>query len=184
MSEPTPLLAPLMPALVAPRLWTGERFVADPWQLAGAGDALPASGQIIVSLARWRAEQPARKAHAVQFGILVQPSEVLDPDADDLDQLGVIALVFPKFSDGRAYSTARRLRDAFNYGGEIRATGDVLLDQLPLMMRAGFDAFQIVDAATIRALKARPVPAVSRVYQPATESSRQAWRPRRATLSV
>jgi uncharacterized protein (DUF934 family) len=51
-----------------------------------------------------------------------------------------IALVFPKWTDGRAYSQARLLRVRYRFAGEIRATGEVLVDMLPLLARSGFDA--------------------------------------------
>ncbi len=105
-------------------------------------------------------------------------TDVFDASTDGIDRLGVIALPFAKFTDGRAYSTARRLREA-DFKGQIRATGDVLLDQLPLMLRAGFDAFVITHTATIAALEAKPVPAVSRVYQTAAARSADGWRSRR-----
>ena len=135
-------------------------------------------GHAIVSLDRWRAEQASLVALGVPVGVKVQPGDVLDAAADDIARLSLIALVFPKFTDGRAYSTARHLRDVLGYRGEIRATGDVLLDQLPLMLRCGFDAFEIVNAATVRALEQAPIPAVSRVYQRGAEATASIWRSR------
>ena len=57
-----------------------------------------------------------------------------------------MVLEFPTFTDGRAYSYARTLRERYGYAGEVRATGDVLRDQLAFMQRAGFDAFELADA--------------------------------------
>ena len=180
MSEPAPLLSPLTPVTTEPRLWTGSSFVADPWRVIGDDEPFPIGGYAIVTIARWRAEQATLAALGVAVGAIVQSSEALDFATDDVDRLAVIALHFPKFTDGRAYSTARRLREG-GYTGEIRAIGDVLLDQLPLMLRAGFTAFEITSAATICALEAAPLPAVSRVYQTGTESAVRDWRSRRAT---
>lgn len=179
MSEPVPLLQPLKPAAVPPRLWDGARFVPDDWRTIADDAALPIDGRALISLLRWRAEQPSLAALGVPLGVKVQPGDVLDAATDDIDRLSVIALVFPKFTDGRAYSTARQLREGLGYRGEIRATGDVLLDQLPLMLRCGFDAFEIVNAATIRALEHAPVPAVSRVYQTGAEAKGSVWNSRR-----
>ncbi len=68
-------------------------------------------------------------------------------DVDDLvpwlDRLAVVALVFPTFRDGRAYSQARLLRERHCYDGELRAIGQVLRDQFVFMLRAGFDAFEV-----------------------------------------
>lgn len=178
MSEPTPLLAPLKPIVQAPRLWNGRAFVTDPWRTLTDDEPFPIGGQAIVSLARWRSEHAALAAPGIAIGIFAGPADAIDPATDDIARLSVIALAFPKFTDGRAYSTARRLREA-GFTAEIRATGDVLLDQLPLMLRSGFDAFEITSAATVRALDAAPVPAVSRVYQGDAATNSANWRSRR-----
>ncbi len=180
MSEPSPLLAPLQPAVTAPRLWNGTRFVSDAWRTIADADPFPIEGRAIVSVQRWRLSQEQLAAHGVPVGVRVEPAEAIDPETDDLGRLAVVALVFPKFSDGRAYSMARTLREVVGYRGEIRATGDVLLDQLPLMLRCGFDAFEIVNAATITALEKAPIPAVSRVYQSGAETvGTSLWQSRR-----
>ena len=179
MSEPSPLLAPLKPETVASRLWRDGRFVADHWRHVADEAPLPIDGHAIVSLKRWRAEQAAIAASGAPVGVVVAAGDSIDPASDDIGRLGVVALAFPKFSDGRAYSTARRLREA-GFAGEVRATGDVLLDQLPLMLRAGFDAFEITNAATERALERGELPAVSHVYQSGTTVVEFGWKARRA----
>ncbi len=63
--------------------------------------------------------------------------------APDLDRYASIALVFPQWTDGRAYSQARLLRVRYRFRGEIRATGEVLADMTPLLARSGFDAVQL-----------------------------------------
>ena len=63
--------------------------------------------------------------------------------ADDLDKLALVALEFPACRDGRAYSYARILRERYGFTGEVRAVGDVLMEQLHFMLRTGFDAFEI-----------------------------------------
>jgi uncharacterized protein (DUF934 family) len=64
-----------------------------------------------------------------------------------IDRLALIALMFPKFKDGRAYSQARLLRERYGFRGELRATGDVLRDQFQFLLRAGFDAFEVKKPA-------------------------------------
>lgn len=178
MSEPAPLFSPVKPATTEPRLWTPDGFAVDPWCVVGDDVALPMGGHAIVTLARWRAEQATLAATGIPLGILVQPSEAPDAETDDIARLSLIALAFPRFTDGRAYSTARRLRNG-GYAGEIRAVGDVLLDQIPLMLRVGFTSFEIANVSTIRALEAEQLPAVSRVYQGNSEASGSGWRARR-----
>jgi uncharacterized protein (DUF934 family) len=71
----------------------------------------------------------------------------LDVLLPHLDRLAVVALVFPSFRDGRAYSQARLLRERYDFRGELRATGDVLRDQFQFLMRAGFDSFEVKKPA-------------------------------------
>jgi uncharacterized protein (DUF934 family) len=91
-----------------------------------------------------------------------------------LSRLRLVEVAFPGYRDGRGYSTARILREA-GYAGELRAQGDVLVDQIPFMRRCGFDSFApeapIDDAALHRALNR-----YSNVYQPAADSREPVWR--------
>ena len=182
MAEPTPLLKPIAPAQIEPRLWTHGQFVIDHWRPVADDVPLADGLRPLLSLARWRRERQARTPAAGPVGLVLQPGETLGAAADDVSALRVIALRFPKFTDGRAYSTARLLRERWRFEGEVRATGDVLLDQLPLMLRAGFDAFEIVDKATIAALERGLLPAVSRVYQRGVDVVPRLWRARRAAF--
>lgn len=182
MSEPAPLLAPLKSPTIEPRLWRDNRFLADDWVDVADDAEMPVTSRAIVSLDRWRVEQQSFVSTGAPIGIRVGPGQVVDGIADDIGRLALVALSFPKFSDGRAYSTARRLREAGFYG-EIRATGDVLLDQIPLMLRAGFDAFVITNAATARALEGGAIPAVWRVYQAAAPASDRGLFERRVATS-
>jgi uncharacterized protein (DUF934 family) len=88
--------------------------------------------------------------------------------APHVGRLRLIVLNFPKFSDGRAYSQARLLRGRLGFTGELRATGGVLQDQLPFMLRCGFDSFESDQKGFGEALaKARTLFSV--VYQPAED---------------
>jgi uncharacterized protein (DUF934 family) len=179
MSEPVSLLAPLRPQQLSPRLWRDGRFEADDWIAIADDGPIPVVGRVIVSLPRWRAERALINRPADGVGIRADVASTIDPIGDEIERLGLVALSFPKFSDGRSYSTARRLREA-GFAGEIRATGDVLLDQLPLMLRSGFDAFEIGSAATVTALERGAVPAISRVYQSGAETRAYRFSARRA----
>jgi uncharacterized protein (DUF934 family) len=151
MSEPTPLLPPVKPLTVAPRVWTAAGFVADLWQALEDHDPLPTRGQVILPLTRWRTERTTAAAQRLDLGLLVQAGDIFPLREDDVKSVLVIALTFLKFSDGRPYSIAKHLRQR-GYRGELRARGDVLYDQVPLMLRTGFDALEIIDAATLAAL--------------------------------
>jgi uncharacterized protein (DUF934 family) len=82
-----------------------------------------------------------------------------------LDRLATVALLFPSFRDGRAYSQARLLRERHGYDGELRATGQVLRDQFVFMSRAGFDAFEVKKDADADAFAAT-MKRYSVFYQP------------------
>jgi len=94
-----------------------------------------------------------------------------------LNRLALIALNFPKFRDGRAYSQARLLRERFGFTGELRATGDVLRDQFQFLLRAGFDSFEVkkpADALVFAKAAAR----YSVFYQPSADGRPPALRRR------
>jgi uncharacterized protein (DUF934 family) len=85
-----------------------------------------------------------------------------------LNDLALIALAFPKFRDGRAYSQARLLRERYGFRCELRATGDVLRDQFQFLLRAGFDSFEVkkpADALVFAEAAAR----YSVFYQPGAD---------------
>lgn len=119
-----------------------RRVVADTWQHVEDGAPLPAEGGAIVSLARWQEEKPELAGRNAPLGVRLKSEDRAEVIADDLDNFDVVALEFPTFKDGRAYSTARLLRERYGYTGELRAVGDVLRDQLQFMLRCGFDAFE------------------------------------------
>ena len=148
-------------------LYQNGAFVADPYTRFADDAPLPPSGDVIVPVARWRREPEAVAARAGRTGVSIAAGENWDDLVPALLTLPLIALVFPKYTDGRAFSTGRQLRERCDYKGEIRAVGDVLLDEIPLMIRCGFDSFDVSDERTIRALERGHVPKVSLFYQPA-----------------
>jgi uncharacterized protein (DUF934 family) len=94
-----------------------------------------------------------------------------------LGHLALIALNFPKFRDGRAYSQARLLREHFNFRGTLRATGDVLRDQFHFLVRAGFDSFEVKKAADAQVF-AEVLNRYTVVYQPGADGRTAALRRR------
>ncbi len=105
--------------------------------------ALPAAGAVIVSLECWQSSRDALLRRDEPVGVRLRSDEPPELIGDGIEKLAVIALEFPAFRDGRAYSYARLLREKYAYLGELRAIGDVLLEQLHFMVRTGFDAFEI-----------------------------------------
>lgn len=132
-----------------PKIIQNDRVVDDDWpvfHLAAAETAdtvvLPAE-PALWPLRVWLARRDEIVAHYPRLGVWLDGHE--DPQilAADLDRLAVIGVHFPKFTDGRGYSTARLLRERYHYRGEIRALGDVLQDQLFFMRRCGIDAYAL-----------------------------------------
>jgi uncharacterized protein (DUF934 family) len=123
-----------------------RKIVDDAWIHVADGEPLPA-GDATVSLSRWTAERDALRARAGagvgRVGVRLQPHEEPDALAPDLAELPLVAIEFPKFTDGRGYSTARLLRERLGYANELRAIGYVLRDQLFYMLRCGIDSFEL-----------------------------------------
>jgi uncharacterized protein (DUF934 family) len=131
-----------------------------------ADDApLPADGAVLISAARFLEDPEAISRRLGKTGVVWPNNRDLDDLVPYLDRLTVVALVFPTFRDGRAYSQARLLRERFLYRGELRATGQVLRDQFVFMLRAGFDAFEVKKAADAEAF-AQTAKRYSVFYQP------------------
>jgi uncharacterized protein (DUF934 family) len=117
---------------------TGDVFVHVP-----DGAELPGDGAILVPAARFLENAEAILRRAGKVGVIWPNNRDLDDLVPYLDRLAAVALVFPSFRDGRAYSQARLLRERHGYEGELRATGQVLRDQFVFMLRAGFDTFEV-----------------------------------------
>ena len=107
------------------------------------GAELPGDGAILVPAARFLEDPEALLKRAGKVGVIWPNNRNLDDLVPYLDRLAAVALVFPSFRDGRAYSQARLLRERHGFDGELRATGQVLRDQFVFMLRAGFDTFEV-----------------------------------------
>jgi uncharacterized protein (DUF934 family) len=117
---------------------------------ASGAETIPATGPVIVSLDQWQAHRDELAKRGAPLGIRLRSDQPPELIVDDLARFDVVALEFPKFRDGRAYSYARLLRERYGYKGELRAVGEVLLEQLFFMLRTGFDAFEIVSADPLK----------------------------------
>ena len=123
-------------------------YAEDDFVTVGPEDAIPATGGVILSLARFQAEGEALLAAGRKVGVRIEADEAVEGLVQALPRLAVVALVFPKYRDGRAFSSARLLRERFGYTGEVRAVGEVLRELANFMIRCGFDAFEISDDST------------------------------------
>ena len=119
------------------------KIAADLFVHVPDGAELPGDGAILVPAARFLEDPQALLARAGKLGVIWPNNRDIDDLVPYLDRLVAVALVFPSFRDGRAYSQARLLRERHGFEGELRATGQVLRDQFVFMLRAGFDTFEV-----------------------------------------
>jgi len=143
-------------------------LVADGWVAVDDAAAVPDGEHAVVSFARWQAERETFAARNARIGVRLANSDDVHALAEDIDRIGLIALEFPRFNDGRAYSQARLLRERLGFTGELRATGQVLRDQYLFMRRCGFDAFEVPEGTAVEAFR-KSEAMITRFYQPATD---------------
>ncbi|CCE01767.1 DUF934 domain-containing protein [Bradyrhizobium sp. STM 3809] len=145
----------------------GGHIIADEFVRVTDDAELPAQGAILVSETRFLAGSDTLVSRAGgKLGVIWPNNRDIDDLVPYLDRLALVALVFPSFRDGRAYTQARLLRERHGFRGELRATGQVLRDQFVFMLRAGFDAFDVKKQADAEAFS-ETVKRYSVFYQPA-----------------
>jgi uncharacterized protein (DUF934 family) len=133
-----------------PKLIKNAEIVSNTWTIVakdqGLEDALanPADA-LIIPVQTWLENKKALTDSSKKIAVWLDCDETAEMIADDLADLNLIALNFPAFTDGRSYSTATKLRQHYNYTGELRAIGDILRDQLTFLKRCGFDSFDVSD---------------------------------------
>ena len=126
---------------------------------------VPDGAAAILPAARFLADAHELVLRQAPIGVVWPNDRKVAELAPYLDWIALVALVFPTFRDGRAYSQARLLRERHEFRGELRATGQVLRDQLLFLHRAGFDAFEVTKDADAAAF-AEAVDRYSVFYQP------------------
>ena len=159
-------------------IWTQNGIVEnDPWSLP-EGEATAKLLPLDEALEHAQDNAP--------LGVVLQPADDVRRLAPILDRVAIVALSFPAFSDGRAFSQAMLLRQRLGYAGALRAVGTVLLDQVPLMLRTGIDSFEVNHAPTIARLVEKRLPGIDLHYQPSADQTQKtqsySWR-RTATLN-
>jgi phosphoadenosine phosphosulfate reductase len=152
-------------------LWKNGALIEDSWQVVEDDAPVPDSAPAIVSVKRWRDERATLATRNAPLGLLIAPGSKWDDIVADLARFPVIAVTIPKYADGRAFSIARLLRERDHYAGEIRAIGNYIIDQVPLMRRVGIDAFETSDPILIKALEGGKWPEVLHYLQPTLEGA-------------
>ena len=170
------------------RVFSLDGAIESDWTVLDDQASIPDHGSVIVPLAVWL-EKHDHLTSRGDVGVWIAAGESPDDIVDDLPALPLIALHFPAFTDGRSLSAARLLRERHGYTGDLRAVGDVLIDQIPHMARCGFSTFAVTHKPTQDRLAqgladlglTREVP---NYYQPATDDADRvagrAWARRRS----
>lgn len=162
------------------KLWTAGGFRDDEWQRGTAEDVLASNTLLILSLSDFLSlPDDVRDSSLARLAVEILPGEPLDPILPFLDRLPLIALAFPAYNDGRSYSKAALLRSRHGYRGALRATGDVLFDQVSHMLRCGFSQLEVRNAPTIARLEKGLTGGIPYHYQPAVTDAKPgcyAWR--------
>ncbi len=161
-----------------PLIDTSGEALTDGWRTLADDEAVPGDDSpIVVSFDRWFAEQETLSRRNAPLGLSITNTQPVERLNGDVNRFDLIALNFPKFSDGRAYSQARILRERLGYRGALRATGNVLLDQLLFMLRSGFDQFDTSKPVSVEAFR-RNVGRFTAFYQPAADGAEPVFRRR------
>lgn len=163
------------------RLWTADGFRADDWRHEESAEALAGNGRFILPLETFLGlDETTRKELAGRIGVRVSSGEALEPILPFLGSLPLIALSFPAFNDGRSYSKAQLLKGRYGFKGELRAMGDVLIDQVAHMLRCGFDTLEISNKTALARLEAGRLGGIALEYQPSVSGAqtvgRYSWR--------
>ena len=160
------------------KIWNESGFQnQDPWVIETEETKAGSNEKPILPLATFLEKAEAGET---DLGVLILPADDVKALAPHLDKVALVAVSFPAFNDGRAFSHASLLRERLGFKGEIRAVGDVLIDQVPLMLRCGIDSFAVSNETALRRLSEGLLPGIDNHYQPTARPSADAksysWR--------
>ncbi|MBB4437193.1 MULTISPECIES: DUF934 domain-containing protein [Rhizobium] len=148
------------------KIWRETGFVEnDPWVIET--DEVKATEEQKPLLGLDELIAKADESNDVGLGVLIKPADDVRRLEPYLYRLEIVAVAFPAFNDGRAFSHASLLRQRLGYTNELRAVGDVLIDQVPLMLRVGIDSFSVTNPTALKRLSENRLPAIPHHYQPA-----------------
>ncbi len=144
-----------MSDITEPRIWTRNGFTDDCFTAEkGAAFMSPE-------------EATGRLGSNLLSVLVLEPGDEVAAAASRIHEFDAVFIRFAVFSDGRGFSTARLLREKYGFKGEVRATGHFILDQIPYLLRVGFDSFAVTHAPTIRRLEEGNTAEVPVYLQPA-----------------
>ena len=151
------------------KIWKETGFVTDdPWVFETEEAQAGSNEKAILGLDAFIEKASSGDS---DLGVLINPADDVTKLQPFIAQVALVAVAFPAFNDGRAFSHASLLRARLGYGKEIRAVGDVLIDQVPLMLRCGIDSFAVTNETAIKRLSEGRLPGIDNHYQPAARPS-------------
>jgi uncharacterized protein (DUF934 family) len=159
------------------RLVKGGQVVEDRFVRVLDGASLPDGVAVLLPAARFLADSAELSSRPGLTGVLWPNNRKVVELEPHLGRLALVALAFPTFRDGRAYSQARQLRERYGFAGELRATGDILQDEFLFLVRAGFDSLEVKKDSDAEAF-ADALQRYSVFYQPAADGRLSAFRQR------
>ncbi|MDI7863228.1 DUF934 domain-containing protein [Rhizobiaceae bacterium n13] len=152
------------------RIWKETGFVENDPYVIESEEVKAGEGQIaVLDLEAFLAA--ADETNEGGLAVLIKPADDATALKPYIDRLALVAVAFPAFNDGRAFSHASLLRSRLGYQGELRAVGDVLIDQVPLMLRCGIDSFAVTNETALKRLSEKRLPAIREYYQPAATAA-------------
>ncbi len=147
------------------KIWRETGFVEhDPWVIETDEVKATEAQKLLLGLDALIAK--AEESNEAGLGVVIKPADDVTRLQPYLDRLDIVAVAFPAFNDGRAFSHASLLRQRLGYANELRAVGDVLIDQIPLMLRVGIDSFSVTNETALRRLAENRLPGIPHYYQP------------------
>ncbi|MGB3875665.1 MAG: DUF934 domain-containing protein [Shinella zoogloeoides] len=163
------------------KIWNEAGFLTDdPWIVETEETKAGSNEKAILGLDAFLAK--VAESDETDLGVLIAPADDVRRLEGHQGRLALVAVAFPAFSDGRAFSHASLLRSRLGFTGEVRAVGDVLIDQIPLMLRCGIDSFAVSNATALKRLAENRLPGIDNHYQPAARPSQDvgsySWRRR------
>ena len=121
---------------------------------------------LVVSMKHWEMEKKSLCRWSSKLGIMLKGGDALEKLQPDIALFSVIVMMFESFKDGRLFSLARLLKEHHGYAGKILARGDILPDQIPFMIRCGFDGFVVDDSSMCEYIKQAIGQEISVYFQP------------------
>ena len=160
-----------------PQVLKDNRLIDDSWTLLTEDSESLPSGDILLSYSQWQTFSDQLDSHDGSVGVIIEGNADIEDIIEPLLKLPLIAINFPKFADGRAFSSARLIRERYEYTGEIRAVGGFIRDQLYYLSRCGFNAFKFDDSVDLTE-SAKSLEDFSEAYQVSVDQESPLFRRR------